>query len=43
MLNYRKPVSAIVTDYGWLVVICDDGSVWYKVTFNAEDSWQQEC
>ena len=39
LLKHRKPISAVMTDYGWLVVICDDGSAWYKVTLNAEDPW----
>jgi len=38
--KYRKPISAVITDYGWLVVICDDGSLWYRLTLTREDTWE---
>jgi hypothetical protein len=39
VLNHRRPISAVVTDYGWLVVVCDDGSVWYRVSLHEEETW----
>lgn len=41
MLKYRKPISAVMTEYGWLLVTCDDGSLWYRMSLRPDDPWER--
>ena len=40
MIHVRRPVTALVKER-WLVVVCDDGSVWFTDQLDADEGWRE--
>ncbi len=38
----RKPVAAVVTEDGAVVVVCDDGSLWLARSLGLGEGWHEQ-
>jgi hypothetical protein len=40
-LETRRPIAAVNSGEGWLVAICDDGSLWLRLPHSVEEPWRR--